>query len=84
MTYYGKIKNYDSSIGKGRITPEKGGDVLSFRKSDLKDEASVPQQDERYGYDVKSADDGKRYAINVHPQAEATNTVREQARNQAG
>lgn len=84
MTYYGKIKNYDSSIGKGRITPEQGGDVLSFRKSDLKDEAKIPQLDERYGYDVKDADDGKRYAINVHPEAEAANVVREQARNQAG
>ena len=47
MTYYGKIKNYDSSVGKGRITPEKGGDVLAFRKSDLKDEANAPKQDER-------------------------------------
>lgn len=84
MTYYGKIKNYDSSIGKGRITPEQGGDVLSFRKSDLKDEASIPQQDERYGYDVKDADNGKRYAINVHPEAGSANIVREQARNQQG
>lgn len=84
MTKFGKIENYDSSIGKGRITPEEGGDLLSFRKSDLKDAAKVPQQNERYGYDVKNADDGKRYAINVHPQAAATNTVAEQARNQAG
>lgn len=84
MTYYGKIKNYDSSIGKGRITPENGGDTLAFRKSDLKDEASVPQLDQRYGYDVKDADNGKSYAINVHAQAETSNTVMEQARNQAG
>lgn len=84
MTYYGKIKNYDSSIGKGRITPEEGCDVLSFRKSDLKDEATVPKQDQRYGYDVKDADNGKRYAVNVHLQAETANTVKEQARNQAG
>ncbi|QIG53747.1 cold-shock protein [Altererythrobacter sp. BO-6] len=84
MTYYGKIKNYDSSIGKGRITPENGGDILAFRKSDLKDEDSAPQLDQRYGYDVKDADNGKRYAVNVHLQAETANTVKEQARNQAG
>ena len=66
------LRTTDSSIGKGRITPEEGGDLLSFRKSDLKDAAKVPQQNDRYGYDVKNADDGKRYAINVHPQAAAT------------
>ncbi|MEL6707546.1 MAG: cold-shock protein [Pseudomonadota bacterium] len=84
MTYYGKIKNYDSSVGKGRITPEKGGDVLAFRKSDLKDEANAPKQDERYGYDVKDADNGKRYAINLHPQTAESNEVKEQAGSQAG
>lgn len=84
MTYYGKIKNYDSSIGKGRISPEKGGDELTFRKSDLKDEASVPQQDQRYGYDVKDADNGKRYAINLAAQLDVASVQQEQARNQVG
>lgn len=84
MTYYGKIKNYDSSIGKGRITPEKGGDVLSFRKSDLKDEASAPEQDQRYEYDVKDADNGKRYAINLTAQSGEASVQQEQASNQVG
>jgi CspA family cold shock protein len=84
MTHFGKIKNYDSSIGKGRITPEKGGDVLSFRKSDLKDEASVPQQDQRYGYDVKDAENGKRYAINLAAQLDEASAQQEQARAQQG
>jgi CspA family cold shock protein len=84
MPYYGKIKNYDGNIGKGRITPENGDDVLAFRKSDLKDEAGVPILDERYRYDVRDADNGKRYAINVHAQVETAITVEEQARNQVG
>ena len=83
MTQYGKIKNYDSSVGKGRITPEKGGDLLAFRKSDLKDETTVPKPDERYGFDVKDEDNGKRYAINLHQQGNA-DIQQEQARVQQG
>jgi CspA family cold shock protein len=84
MTHFGRIKNYDSSIGTGRITPEGGGDVLSFRKSDLKDEANVPKQDQRYGYDVKDADNGKRYAINLAAQLSEASVQKEQARAQQG
>ncbi|WP_394731033.1 cold-shock protein [Altererythrobacter sp. GH1-8] len=84
MTYYGKIKNYDSSSGKGRITPENGGDVLAFRKSDLADEAHAPEQGERYGYKVKDADNGKRYAIHLHQQGEQPNAAKEQAQAQQG
>lgn len=84
MTYFGKIKNYDSSIGKGRITPEKGGDVLSFRKSDLTDETHAPKEGERYGYKVKDADNGKRYAINLAAQLDEASAQQEQARAQQG
>ena len=38
MSYFGKIKSYDSSAGTGSITPEKGGDALRFKKADLQQE----------------------------------------------
>lgn len=91
MTNFGKIKSYDSGKGMGTISPESGGDALSFRKSDLQQQSQVPQQDQRYGYDVKNADGGKRYAINLRQQqGEASeqqaqpNVQQEQARNQQG
>ena len=83
MTDFGKIKSYDTGNGRGTIVPEKGGDALPFRKSDLQQQAQEPQQDQRYGYDVKSADNGKRYAINLHQQGEA-DIQQEQARAQQG
>lgn len=84
MTLFGKIKSYDSSKGTGTISPEKGGDALPFRKSDLQQEAQVPQPDERYGYEVKDADNGRRYAINLAPQQGEPNVQKEQASAQQG
>lgn len=83
MTDFGNIKSYDSGKGVGTIAPEKGGDALPFRKSDLQQQAQEPKQDQRYGYDVKSANDGKRYAINLQQQGDA-NAHQEQARAQQG
>lgn len=84
MTHFGTIKSYDSGKGTGTISPEKGGDALPFRKSDLQQEAQVPQQDERYGYDVKNVENGKRYAINLAAQQGEPNVQQEQARAQQG
>lgn len=83
MTDFGNIKSYDSGKGRGTIVPEKGGDALPFRKSDLQQQAQEPKQDQIYGYDVKSADNGKRYAINLQPQGEVQ-IQQEQARAQQG
>ncbi|WP_432200507.1 cold-shock protein [Erythrobacter sp. W53] len=66
MTHYGKIKSYDSSQGAGTITAEQGGDVLSFGKSDLRQQAQEPQVDQRFGYDTKQVDGGKTRAVNLH------------------
>lgn len=84
MTHFGKIKSYDNGKGTGTISPEKGGDALPFRKSDLQQEAQVPKQDERYGYDVKDADNGKRYAINLAAQLGEASVQQEQASAQQG
>lgn len=84
MTHFGKIKSYDSGKGTGTISPKKGGDALPFRKSDLQQEAQVPKQDERYGYDVKDADNGKRYAINLAAQLGEASVQQEQTSAQQG
>lgn len=92
MTDFGKIKSYDTGNGEGTITPEQGGDVLPFRKADLQQQAQEPKQDQRYGYDVKNAENGKRYAVNLQPQGEAqsqqapggSETLQEQASSQQG
>ena len=83
MTDFGTIKSYDSDKGRGTIAPERGGDALPFRKSDLQQQAQEPRQDQRYGYDVKSVDNGKRYAINLEAQGDAQ-IQQEQARAQRG
>lgn len=83
MTDFGTIKSYDSGKGHGTILPEQGGDALSFRKADLQQQAQEPKQDQRYGYDVKKADNGKRFAINLHQQGEV-DIQQEQARAQQG
>lgn len=83
MTDYGTIASYDSNKGAGTIKPEQGGDVLPFRKASLQQQAQEPKQDQRFGFDVKSADNGKRYAINLQQQGDEA-TREEQARNQPG
>ena len=83
MTHFGNIKSYDSEKGSGSIVPEKGGDALPFRKSDLQQEAQEPKNGERYGYELKSANNGRNYAVNLqHQQGE--DAKQEQARAQQG
>ncbi|AXK43621.1 cold shock domain-containing protein [Erythrobacter sp. SN021] len=65
MTHYGTIKSYDAGKGQGMITPEQGGDVLKFEKSDLKKESSAPQQGQRFGYETKQVGGGQPQAINL-------------------
>lgn len=85
MTDFGKIVSYDSGNGMGTIAPEKGGDVLPFRKTALQQQGQEPVRDQRFGYDVKSTDNGKRYADNLQQQQQGdAQTLQEQARNQQG
>lgn len=83
MTEYGQIASYDSGKGTGTIKRESGGDVLPFRKASLQQQAQEPKQDQRFGFDVKSTDNGTRYADNLQRQGDET-TREEQARNQPG
>lgn len=84
MTEFGQIQSYDSGNGMGTITPEKGGEALPFSKSDMRQQSQEPQQNQRFGYDVKDADTGKRYAVNLQPQPNQGDVRKEQARAQQG
>ncbi|WP_144096589.1 cold shock domain-containing protein [Croceicoccus sediminis] len=83
MTNYGKIKWYNSGKGSGTILPEKGGDALPFRKSDLQQEGQEPQTDQRYSYETSEVDNGQKRAVNLRQQGESQ-VVEEQAHAQQG
>ncbi len=68
MTHFGKIESYDSSKGKGMITPEKGGEALPFGKSDLQQQAQEPKVDQRFGYETKQVDGGQAHAVSLKHQ----------------
>ena len=68
MTNYGQIKSYDSGKGHGTIAPEKGGEVLDFRKADLQQEAAEPKSGQRFGYETKKVAGNKDCATNLRQQ----------------
>lgn len=82
MTHFGKIKSYDSGKGAGTISPEKGGNVLPFGKSDLQQESQVPKIGDRYGYETNQVDGQDMRAVNL--QQQQGDTPQEQARAQQG
>lgn len=83
MTNYGKIRWYDSGRGSGTIVPEKGGDALPFRKSDLQQVGQEPQTDQRYSFETSELDGGQKCAVNLRQQGESE-TSEGQARAQEG
>lgn len=84
MTHYGKIKNYDSSVGTGSITPEKGGDALRFEKANLQQEGQVPKVDQRFSYETSEVDGGKKRAVNLQHQQGEDQDHKDQASQQQG
>ena len=65
MAHYGLIKNYDGKQGTGTITPEKGGEVLTFSKEGLNDPKQDPKPTQRYSFETGSFDGGKKEAVNL-------------------
>jgi len=68
MTHFGKINSYNSANGTGTIAPEQGGDMLPFRKADLRQQSPEPQAEQRYGYETQSGDGGKKWAVGLELQ----------------
>jgi hypothetical protein len=50
----------------------------------MQQQGQEPKLDHRYAYDVKQADNGKRYAINLQPQQDQGDLKADQARAQRG
>lgn len=82
MTHFGKIKSYDSGKGAGTISPDKGGLVLPFGKSDLQRGSQVPKVGDRYGYETDQINGQDMRAVNL--QQQRGDLQREQARAQQG
>ena len=68
MTHFGQIKSYDSGKGTGTISPEKGGNVLPFGKSDLQRESQAPKVGDRYGYETNQVDGQDIRAVDLQQQ----------------
>ena len=52
MKYFGTVKSFDITQGRGEITQEAGGNDLPFEKSGLAwDEGVVPALGQRLSYD---------------------------------
>lgn len=80
MTYFGKIKSYDTVKGAGMITPDKGGDALPFGRKDIEPQAQTPAIDQRYAYDTSNMDGAKTCAINLKlQQGESSSQPKQQA-----
>ncbi len=71
MAHHGTIKSYDSSGGVGTISPDNGGEALSFKKSDLQQEGPEPQIGQRYGYETYEIYGNKRRAVYLQLEGEA-------------
>ena len=68
MTHFGKIKSWNNASGTGTITPEKGGEALSFKKADLQQQGQEPKPDQRFGYETQAGDGGKNHAVKMQLQ----------------
>ncbi|MEB3416640.1 cold-shock protein [Alteriqipengyuania sp. WL0013] len=84
MAHTGKIKSYDSNKGVGTIAPEKGGDALPFKKSDLQQEAQEPKVDQSYEFETSEVDGGSKRAVNLQQQQGDGSSHKDQARKQQG
>ena len=65
MTHYGKVKSFDQTAGTGFIIPEKGGDALPFRKTDMSKENWEPKADQRLGYETETNKAGDVRAVKL-------------------
>jgi len=71
MPIYGTIKSYDESRGIGAIAPERGSEVMRFKRSALPEKDDQPHERERFSYEVGKDASGKNCAVNLRrvPQA---------------
>jgi cold shock CspA family protein len=65
MRFEGKLEKWDDDRGVGLITPLRGGDPVFVHVSAFQADGRRPRIGEVLSFEVESAADGKRSAINV-------------------
>ena len=66
MKYFGTVKTFDTTIGRGEIQPETGGEMLGFERSAFAwSDNSDPSVGQRLSYDVGSDSERKPCALNL-------------------
>ena len=81
---YGTIKSFDSSTGTGTISTGNGEGDLAFRKADLRQDAQERQQNDRYSYEMKNGEGGKRSVSKRQREQAQDNNQQTQACKQWG
>jgi len=65
MKYFGTVKSFDETQGRGSITPEKGGEELRFERSAISWDTRVsPKSGQRLSYELAEKD-GRTSAVNL-------------------
>jgi CspA family cold shock protein len=64
MKYFGTVKSFDETQGRGSITPEKGGEGLRFERSAISWDTVSPKSGQRLSYELAEKD-GRTSAINL-------------------
>ena len=66
MKYFGTIKSFDVTQGRGAIKPETGGNDLPFEKSAIQWDKNVdPTVGQRLSYDVGQTSERHPCALNL-------------------
>lgn len=78
MSEHGKISTYDKSNGTGMIKPEKGDDMLMFKKDGMK--GGEPEVGQRVSYEMQKGDNGKPMATKLERQDDKKNASDKQKR----
>ncbi len=66
MKHFGTVKSFDASKGIGSITPEAGGEELTFERSAFSwSDNKVPTTGQRLSYDPGQVKDNRPTALNL-------------------
>ena len=65
MKYFGTVKSFDETLGRGSLAPETGGDSLRFERTAFSwDSGASPRVGQRLSYDLAHTN-GQPSAVNL-------------------